>query len=160
MPTKKERANKLGCSIDQLPDGRGKHGHHARGARHAQWNNGTYTGSNGYIAIAVPVGHHLRMANGYAYVHQLVAEEVLGRELLPGETVHHVNGIKTDNQPENLKVMSRSEHAVLETNIRPRDKFGRLTEKRLPEPVRNRLGQYVNTKADLPEDLRIREFPL
>jgi hypothetical protein len=27
--------------------------------------------------------------------------------------VHHVNGVKTDNRPEDLQVMTRAEHAAL-----------------------------------------------
>lgn len=44
--------------------------------------------------------------------HRVVAEEILGRKLKPGETVHHMDGNKRNNRPENIRVFrSQSEHA-------------------------------------------------
>lgn len=50
-------------------------------------------------------------ARGNHELHRKVAQEKLGRPLSPGETVHHVNGNKRDNRPENVFVFpDRSSH--------------------------------------------------
>lgn len=64
---------------------------------------------NGYRALRRK-NHPNRDYNGYVLEHRLVMEEELGRLLKKSEIVHHINGIRDDNRPENLAVITRSFH--------------------------------------------------
>lgn len=44
------------------------------------------------------------------HLHRVVAERKLGRPLIPGEVVHHIDGNKRNNEPANICVISQSEH--------------------------------------------------
>ena len=60
----------------------------------------TYPDKNGY----------LRYCDSDYLVHRRVMEKKLGRRLRKGEIVHHVNGDRLDNRPENLQVLTAKEH--------------------------------------------------
>lgn len=65
----------------------------------------------GYVKVYQP--DHPRAKSGWVLEHRLVAERILGRYLGTDEHVHHINGDKQDNQPENLEVMNASAHSSL-----------------------------------------------
>jgi type IV secretory pathway protease TraF len=67
------------------------------------WNGGVKITSQGYVVIYKPE-HANRDKVGYVKEHIYVMSQIMGRPLDKDETVHHKNGIKTDNSPENLEL--------------------------------------------------------
>lgn len=79
----------------------------ANNGGHNRKNESWWTNSKGYIEGRVTIaGKKVRVKQ-----HRYIAEQILGRALLPNEDVHHKNGIKTDNRPENLEVLSHGQHS-------------------------------------------------
>lgn len=86
-----------------------------------RWHNGKQARQDdqGYVLVWQP-DHPNKAFKGWQYEHRLVAEHVIGRFLDSSEHVHHVNGVKDDNRPENLAVLDGAAHAVL-TAVEYRD---------------------------------------
>ena len=77
-----------------------------RRERHPHWRGGRHL-QKGYVLILVDDDHlaaTMRDQRGYVPEHRVVMSEFLGRSLTRHETVHHINGDKTDNRLENLEL--------------------------------------------------------
>ena len=63
---------------------------------------GPWLHTNGYMVM--------KIRRKFELEHRYIAALALGRELEPGEVVDHINGIRADNRPENLRVCTQSEN--------------------------------------------------
>lgn len=81
------------------------------GPGNPKWRGGRFEDGHGRVMVYAPGDPHATMMGGtYAYEYRLVAAAKIGRPLSKNEIVHHVNGDHTDNRPENLEVMTQSQH--------------------------------------------------
>jgi hypothetical protein len=102
-----------------------------------------FINTNGYVYEYVDGQRHAQLQ------HRIVMEKHLGRLLEAGETVHHKNGIRTDNRIENLELwVSWQPHGcrvsdLLAFAVEVIQKYGgdEFVGKQLIENVRYRRGE-------------------
>ena len=101
------------------------------GPNHPRWAGGFTIDKNGYRVLTTK--------DGAVREHRLVIERQIGRKLMRCETVHHKNGIRDDNRPENLEVWVGNHGA----GWRLRDYLRGLTRRELGD-VSNFIAELVN----------------
>jgi hypothetical protein len=74
--------------------------------KNPSWRGGIRKDDRGYVRISI--GNRK-----YRYEHRLVMDKELGRRLEKEEIVHHNDGIKNNNNVNNLSIMSNKEHMKL-----------------------------------------------
>lgn len=108
-----QKKNLCACGCGKKTKYKFLHGHHTKlfspeeQSRRGKMNNGD-TQRKKFDGITT--GY--RKLRG-RHKHRIIAEEILGRSLLPGEIVHHIDHDKTNNDPNNLQIMTQAEHVRL-----------------------------------------------
>ncbi len=86
-----------------------------------------YKGSGRFCSMDCRKNYFLINRTGYIkikgrYAHRIAMELAIGRELLPSEVVHHIDGNKRNNDISNLILFkTNSEHLIAEKRTIPHD---------------------------------------
>jgi len=121
--------------------------HDVSGDKNPKWRGGKRK-HLGYYLINKP-SHPLARKDGYICEHRLVMEKKLGRYLTRKERVHHINGKKGDNRPENIELFAGTgEHTRhhLKGKKRPRAVCEKISKSRLGIEPWNKGVKYARFK--------------
>jgi len=133
--------------------GKGNTVHHATGSNHGNWNGGQIVqGKFVYIRNSEhPLSH-----KGYVKRAIIVAEEKLGRSLLPNERVFHVDMVKTNDDPLNLEILDVNAYRKRTSNHPPRRHAEVRTCVVCGDPVTRPRFRYSpdRTTCNLPKSCR------
>lgn len=125
------------------------------GAKSSRWKGGKFIDTKGYIMVKMP-NHALADKQGYVLEHRLIMSELVGVEYVLDMVVHHKDGDRQNNDPNNLEIITRSKHSSMhnrtpETTTRLKDEPNPTIEcrcgcgrVRLKYDKRNRLREYIN----------------
>lgn len=101
------------CKCRKCRMGRG----YFKGSNNPMWRGGRKVLKSGYVYVYLSPDSEFSsmISNGvgqnYVAEHRLIMAMHLKRNLTKEETVHHINGIKSDNRIENLELWSSRHHS-------------------------------------------------
>lgn len=84
---------------------------------------------------------------GKVFDYTIAAEDKIGRRLVQGEIVHHIDGNSLNCNPDNLQVMTQAEHAKLHAQMRKGSQIKNKTLKLTQEIARDIRAAYVPRKV-------------
>lgn len=126
-----------------------------RGVNHGLYKGG-WVGKNGYRYILIYENNRRKQR----LEHRYLIEQNIGRKLRKDEHIDHINGIKTDNRLENLRICTKRQNEHYYYKITPEDERFVLAKllrgKTLRESIRGTNIKSIATALRIGKEAGIR----